>query len=113
MLFRNSQFGAASLRRSRPFLEGKVINNLLCNIKIQQLLSSFYFLSSVNLRHKIWAVAPLRKSPPNFRSVLMLPPCYFLLYSSNIIVTLTEETNRPSHSDTKNLDHFNICNITI
>ena len=36
----------------------------------------------------------------------MLPPCHFLLYSSNTIVTLTEETNRSSHSDTKKLDHF-------
>ena len=29
----------------------------------------------------------------------MLPPCHFLLYSSNTVVTLTEETNRTSHSD--------------
>ena len=43
----------------------------------------------------------------------MLPPCHFLLYSSNTIVTLTEETNRSSHSDTKKLDHFTICNIII
>ena len=43
--------------------------------------------------------------------VCMLPPCHFLLYSSNIIVTLTEETNRSSHSDTKRLDHFIACNI--
>ena len=38
-------------------------------------------------------------------NLLMLPPCHFLLYSSNTIVTLTEETNRLSHSDTKKLDH--------
>ena len=31
----------------------------------------------------------------------MLPPCHFLLYSYNKIVTLTEETNRSCHSDTK------------
>ena len=43
----------------------------------------------------------------------MLPPCHCLLYSSNTIVTLTEETNRSSHSDTKKLDHFTICNIII
>ena len=44
-------------------------------------------------------------------SLFMLPPCHFLLYSSNTIVTLTEETNRPSHSDTKKLDHSTICNL--
>ena len=44
---------------------------------------------------------------------LMLPPCHFLLYSSNTIVTLTEETNRSSHSDTKKLDHFITCNIIV
>ena len=33
--------------------------------------------------------------------------------SSNIIVTLTEETNRLSHSDTKKLDHFITCNIIV
>ena len=43
--------------------------------------------------------------------ILMLPPCHFLLYSSSIIVTLTEETNRSNHSDTKKLDHFITCNI--
>ena len=43
----------------------------------------------------------------------MLPPCHFLLYSSNTIVTLTEETNRSSHSDTKKLDHFIIFNIIV
>ena len=43
----------------------------------------------------------------------MLPPCHFLLYSSNTIVTLTEETNRSNHSDTKKLDHFKICNIIV
>ena len=43
----------------------------------------------------------------------MSPPCHFLLYSSNTMVTLTEETNRSSHSDTKRLDHFIICNITV
>ena len=42
--------------------------------------------------------------------VCMLPPCHFLLYSSNTIVTLTEETNKSSHSDTKKLDHFTSCN---
>ena len=36
----------------------------------------------------------------------------FLPYSSNTIVTLTEETNKSSHSDTKKLDHSTICNIT-
>ena len=35
--------------------------------------------------------------------LFMLPPCHFLLYSSNIIVTLTEETNRLNHSDTYRL----------
>ena len=38
----------------------------------------------------------------------MLPPCHFLLYSSNAIVTLTEETIRSNHSDTKKLDHFTV-----
>ena len=42
---------------------------------------------------------------------MYVTPCHFLLYSSNIIVTLTEETNRSSHSDTKKLDHFITCNI--
>ena len=37
---------------------------------------------------------------PLFVLLFMLPPCHFLLYSSNTIVTLTEETNRSSHSDT-------------
>ena len=37
-------------------------------------------------------------------------PCHFLLYSPNTIVTLTEEM---SHSDTKKLDHFTICNIIV
>ena len=32
----------------------------------------------------------------------MLPPCHFLRYSSNIIVTLTEETNRLNHSEMLN-----------
>ena len=43
------------------------------------------------------------------RKEYMLPPCQFLLYSSNIIVT--EETSRLSHSDTKKLDHFISCNL--
>ena len=34
-------------------------------------------------------------------------------HSKNTIVTLTEETNRLSHSDSKKLDHFTICNITV
>ena len=38
----------------------------------------------------------------------MLPPCHFLLYSSNTIVTLTEETNRSRPSDTKKLDHLTL-----
>ena len=37
---------------------------------------------------------------------MYVTPCHFLLYSSNAIVTLTEETNRSSHSDTKKLDHY-------
>ena len=45
--------------------------------------------------------------------VLMLPPCHFLLYSSNTIVTFTEENNGSSHSDSKKLDHSTICNITL
>ena len=43
-----------------------------------------------------------------YANLCMLPPCHFLLYISNTIVTLTEETNRASHSDTKKLDHFNL-----
>ena len=35
---------------------------------------------------------------------MYVTPCHFLLYSSNTIVTLTEETNRSSHSDTKNAE---------
>ena len=44
---------------------------------------------------------------------IYVTPCHFLLYSSNTIVTLTEEINRSSHSDTKKLDHFIIRNIIV
>ena len=44
---------------------------------------------------------------------MYVTPLPLSLERSNTIVTLTEETNRSSHSDTKKLDHFIIFNIIV
>ena len=46
-------------------------------------------------------------------SIMFVNICYPPAIFSCTIVTLMEETNRSSHSDTKKLDHFIICNITV
>ena len=69
----------------------------------------YILLKCLKLIDRIFKV---QKKDYDVTTIINVTPCHFLRYSSNTIVTLTEETNRSSYSDTKKLDHFTICNIT-